>query len=219
MNSLKMLALFTVMLLSILILSSCGVDSNIKESDKPLEEVTQTQADDAENAITPPASDEPEELEPVEAAATDNSDESGYMINYDVLSDLDLSYNEVVAKRGICIEDPYYAGGKGYAFESGYGLYFFGDNGDEAPDETEMCHTIIGVPADVLLEDFSEDATIDELLEKYGLVFEETFYSLIDDDFVSIFSHDDFTLSTNSTENGTVSPQTVFTITIHNSVS
>ena len=138
-------------------------------------------------------------------------------LNLDLLSDIGLTYREIMAKRGERISVFTEGGGFRYQFKNGYGLYGWlisavyeegnwpkDENGDwigiddlPSPSENNKCESIIEIKPEYLFLGMTKSMAASEIGEIYGIKYVET--QSADGwngwGFVSIFSYKDIEIN------------------------
>lgn len=100
-------------------------------------------------------------------------------INTGILSDIGLTYQQLVEKRGELVTNTY----KGVLFKNGIGIYgwksegssFSVDNDHTNPGglpDAGGCNVILGLSSSALLTNFTSPMSLDGLCERYGFVLE-----------------------------------------------
>ena len=81
-----------------------------------------------------------------EQSSSDSEPEVKKELNQDLLSDIGLTYSQLVEKHGKLIEAGTAEGGISYVFQNGYGCYSFLENSNVEQDDRENSSSIENVP-------------------------------------------------------------------------
>ena len=146
-------------------------------SETTLPEVTET---------TPAAIDEKPALEK-------NTDEK---VNREILSDIGLTLEQINTIYGEVIWNEYWLGGLGFVFENGHGMYFF--------DDYTECYGIDAISPGDLFIDLPGESSPTEMAEHYSLAYEDTYYSEMDDVYVSVFAYDKYSIKITTQKEGVI---------------
>lgn len=159
----KKVFLYIISAAMCLLLCSCGTtaDTSVSENTDPDVEISSGDSD--ENTESRQSeSDCPDTAAP-------EITEDAFKINEDIISELGMTYSQLIEKYG----DPKGGIYNVYVFENGYGRYVWKSNEDRSFDDMETaggCNMIDGVDIEKLFSISTYPISFDELVNRYGFV-------------------------------------------------
>lgn len=138
-----------------------------------------------------------QEIEAPQEENTTEDAQSEYVFNDDVFSDIGLTYDEVLNKRGPQTGSEYWRGGEGFTFQNGYGLYFF---------ESGACDYIEDIAAANIFEELTFGGILyaSDIGENYPVSYQGIDYSDHDSTYISMLTYKDYDIAINTDERGTI---------------
>ena len=139
-----------------------------------------------------------------EQSSSDSEPEVKKELNQDLLSDIGLTEEQIIKKRGEQVDSAQLEGGEWFPiFKNGYGVYAF---------TSEKCNLICNFPASKLFLGLSESMTVEELTKIYHVNFLDTVENGLYECYTSTFTTSNLKISINTELKGIITPDSTIYI-------